>query len=586
MLSLFNQHIQQLLRLHPESHLLEMQQQQAKIDRIEKAVQSRKSPIGKKAARAVCGLSRPPIDQHASKNDTLKASIQSGLSQLEQSFSAIGSRSQLERSFSQRSFSVLNDSRSSFFDNKSECPIRQSQSAMKKAAFQATRSIYGVVMLCMFTVLGVLLLAVTISLCGKKTVSQGAFSFLGAFTVVFQACYALVALFMWEGSSFLAVLDGFVICIVPFADWYFYCQYLANEEFTDKNIFRSSILLGYMLARTWGQSVRPRHRSWKTSVQPSGITPLDRLELVWISRSAALVSELLPIISNKYQKLVKAWGEENAHAVCVISIYVTDKDQTEIKALKASLAAGFPFLSVDIKFQRPNLPNIIERHTQNVICTRKYSSSVLAFCGSPSLATSLHQAKIHNDMLTSITGNKRHQIEFVCEAYGGENKKGAGTTSKSKKSRRMSAAEPMEMLLESSGSTLPLHFSGSTLGNSHDSLNLSALDENGREMCLHFSGSTLGDSHDSLSAPDANGREMPLHSATSSLSDSSYNALHFSSTDENSSFQDETPQDDNILVHDGQYVHLKKPGKPRSHRKAIEERNSEDDPDSQFQVHV
>jgi hypothetical protein len=32
---------------------------------------------------------------------------------------------------------------------------------------------------------------------------------------------------------------------------------------------------------------------------------------------------------------------------------------------------------------------------------------------------SLHQCKISNDMLTAITGNKRHQMEFVSESYGG-----------------------------------------------------------------------------------------------------------------------------------------------------------------------
>jgi hypothetical protein len=458
MLSLFNQHIQQLLRLEPESHFVAMQQQQAKVDRIEKAVQNRKRPIAAKVARSTCCVS-PQKDQLKSKSESLKASIQTGLSQLEQ--------------FSD------NGSRSSFFDKRDSLrmpgPIRQSQSAMKRAAFQATRSIYGVVMLCMFTVLGVLLLAATISLCGNK-ISEGTFIFVGTCTIAFQACYASVALFVWEGSSVLAVLDMLLILIVPLADWYFYCQYRADGEITHKVLLQCSILLGYMLARTWCQSVRPRHMSWKTRVHADGIAPLDGLELVWISRSAALVSELLPIISNNYQKLVTVWGEENAHAVCAISIYVTDKDQGEIKALEDSLDESPHFRSVSIKFQRPDLPDIIERHTHNVICTRKYSHSVLAFCGSPSLATKLHQAKIHNDMLTSITGNKRHQMEFVCEAYGGENKRGAaGTDKKSKSTEALSAAEPMmEASLYSHSSD------GSTLGDSFASSDCSSYGENDR----------------------------------------------------------------------------------------------------------
>jgi hypothetical protein len=339
---------------------------------------------------------------------------------------------------------------------------------MKRAAFHATRSIYGVVMLCMLTVFGVLVLAVTISLC-NHTISEGAFMFIGTFTVVFQTCYALVALFVWEGSSSLAVLDMVIILIVPFADWYFYCQYCADAEITHKVLFQSSIMLGYMLARTWGQSVRPRHMSWKTRVQPGGITPLDRLELVWISRSAALVSELLPIISSNYEKLLSSWGEGSAQLVCAISIYVTDKDQTEIEALKVGLDESPRFRSIAIKFQRPNLNGIVEQHTVDVICKRRYSRSVLAFCGSPSLATTLHQAKIHNDMLTSITGNKRHQMEFVCEAYGGENNRRVGAD-KNKSMDAMSASEPVATSRHSSG--------GSTLSDSFTSSSCSSNDKN------------------------------------------------------------------------------------------------------------
>jgi hypothetical protein len=75
-----------------------------------------------------------------------------------------------------------------------------------------------------------------------------------------------------------------------------------------------------------------------------------------------------------------------------------------------------------IHFGRPDLEKIIENHTLNLIATRRSSCSVLAFCGSPELSLSLHQHKISNDMLTAITGNKRHQMEYVSESYGGVKK--------------------------------------------------------------------------------------------------------------------------------------------------------------------
>jgi hypothetical protein len=80
------------------------------------------------------------------------------------------------------------------------------------------------------------------------------------------------------------------------------------------------------------------------------------------------------------------------------------------------------YQSAAIHFGRPDLEKIIENHTLDLIATRRSSCSVLAFCGSPELSLSLHQHKISNDMLTAITGNKRHQMEYVSESYGGVKK--------------------------------------------------------------------------------------------------------------------------------------------------------------------
>ncbi|KAL3939665.1 MAG: hypothetical protein SGBAC_005642, partial [Bacillariaceae sp.] len=45
--------------------------------------------------------------------------------------------------------------------------------------------------------------------------------------------------------------------------------------------------------------------------------------------------------------------------------------------------------------------------------------SLLAFCGCPKLSADIHHAKRSNDMITAITGHKKHQMEFVSESYGG-----------------------------------------------------------------------------------------------------------------------------------------------------------------------
>ena len=54
-----------------------------------------------------------------------------------------------------------------------------------------------------------------------------------------------------------------------------------------------------------------------------------------------------------------------------------------------------------------------------MISTRRNSNTVLAFCGSPTLGQFINEHKISNDMVKAVTGNKKHQMDFVCESYGG-----------------------------------------------------------------------------------------------------------------------------------------------------------------------
>jgi hypothetical protein len=86
-----------------------------------------------------------------------------------------------------------------------------------------------------------------------------------------------------------------------------------------------------------------------------------------------------------------------------------------------------------IHFERPDFSDIIENHTLDMITTRRNSYSVLAFCGSPILAGELHHLKINNDMVAAVTGNKRHQMEFMSESYGG------GKSSKSSQKSKVSS---------------------------------------------------------------------------------------------------------------------------------------------------
>jgi hypothetical protein len=146
---------------------------------------------------------------------------------------------------------------------------------------------------------------------------------------------------------------------------------------------------------------------------------LDRLEMIWVTKSASLVSKIIPEINVMWDKLVQEWGNENAAKVLRIKIHITDKDEMTCEMLKQELADTDLFQSGAIRFGRPDFCEIIEDHTIEMVCTRAKSYSLLAFCGSAKLASEIHSDKISNDMVAGITGNKQHQMEYVSECYGG-----------------------------------------------------------------------------------------------------------------------------------------------------------------------
>jgi hypothetical protein len=256
-------------------------------------------------------------------------------------------------------------------------------------------------------------------------------------TAVFQLSFAVVACCVWDASQFAAFIDIAFLLIIPFADWYWFSHYERNGVLSPADITTYSLLMGYLTARTWSMTVKPRHRSWRATADCCSSTTLERLEMVWVARSASLVSEILPEINTIWDELVSQWGVENACAVCRISIYVTDTDQQAVALLQQELLhLSLGGQSGCIHFERPDFGAIIENHTLDRISTRRNSVTVLAFCGSPTLARELHHLKINNDMVAAVTGHKRHQMEFMSESYGGgSSQKKASNNTKSIESR-------------------------------------------------------------------------------------------------------------------------------------------------------
>lgn len=402
-LSIFKQHVRKLLRLAPERHFETLKEHHYKMQEVEMAEESRKGSIAKQVVGSCHSSAKfgkhVRLEDGGTRNDMVKTSIRDSISRHKEL--KTGRKMPRNQEF------------------------KQNTRKMNKAAHDATKSIYGVVLLGCLPVIGVTVLGLTIS---WNTINielyGGMVEFLQAFTVFFQLCFAAIALFVWDGNQLFAYVDVVMCMVTPVADAVWFYRYESQGQLTPGEVTLCCLLTGYMTARVWNMTVKPRHRSWQASVDSDGAKALECLEMVWVARSASLVSEILPDINAIWETLVESWGEENARSVCRISVYVTDKDPVACELLKKDIYDTSLFQSGSVRFGRPDFGRIIEDHSLELVCSnsRRSSYSLLAFCGSPSLAKELHQCKISNDMLMAITGNKKHSMEFVSESYGGVKK--------------------------------------------------------------------------------------------------------------------------------------------------------------------
>jgi hypothetical protein len=229
---------------------------------------------------------------------------------------------------------------------------------MEKAAFQATRSIYGVVMLAALSVFGIMLVALTISWNNNSFgLRKGMITALEVSTVLFEACFGFATFFVWDGGQLLALIDTVFCVVAPFADWFWFKQYETNLELTANNVARYCLLIGYMTVRFWSMTVKPRHRSWKKAILNDGVSTLERLELVWMCRSTALASELFPIINETWVDLVQCWGKEKARAACRLDIYITDKDEAANEQFRNEAHGSLPIWCDPLLPPRPRKHN-------------------------------------------------------------------------------------------------------------------------------------------------------------------------------------------------------------------------------------
>mmetsp|Transcript_255 Transcript_255/g.620 ORF Transcript_255/g.620 Transcript_255/m.620 type:complete len:915 (+) Transcript_255:51-2795(+) len=290
---------------------------------------------------------------------------------------------------------------------------------IKKAAAKQIQHIKLVVFLIIMPIFGVALIAFTISWNRiPLKIHKGMDEFLAAATILFQLLFAIISIFFWNTTPW-TYLDVAVSILAPVIDWFFF-EYKTITNVTFHALFAYLVPMSYITGRVWYAVVKSHHHAFRRDAVRDGITSLNRLEFVWVTRSAMMVSELMPEIQGIWDSLVEEWGcVEEVEKVLSITVFVTDKDQSANELLKEELAGTSLFEGGSFRFERPDFAQIVEDHTVELAATCEHSYSLMAFCGSPGLAAKLHEIKIANDMTAAITGNQYHQMEFVAESYGG-----------------------------------------------------------------------------------------------------------------------------------------------------------------------
>mmetsp|Transcript_27327 Transcript_27327/g.49639 ORF Transcript_27327/g.49639 Transcript_27327/m.49639 type:complete len:893 (-) Transcript_27327:132-2810(-) len=291
---------------------------------------------------------------------------------------------------------------------------------IKLRSMKAQIPIYMGVILLIPSSLGVCMIGLTLSWNTiPNLLLDGMENFLKGGTLLFQTIFTSIVLFLHNRSELLTFLDVVVILISALADWFWFAKGRWTHFQTGDMIYYL-LLMGYMTLRCSHTALRTSEKSWRKEATSDGFHVMDKLHFIWITRSAHLVLQILPEIIDIWDALCSSWGPEAAAKVCKITIYVTDTENEACCALKKELRGSSLYKAGAIQFRRPDLAGIVQEHTfermRDTSCV--HSNSLLAFCGSPRLASSLHGIKIANDVSAYITGNKLHQMEFCAESYG------------------------------------------------------------------------------------------------------------------------------------------------------------------------
>ncbi len=287
--------------------------------------------------------------------------------------------------------------------------------------------VYTYVLMFFGTILGVAVLGITISWnLLTFELYEPMKRILSISTLVFQSSFVVLTTTIQDRCSIWIYIDFIFIVLSGLADWNVFAKSLWGR-FGSVDIFMFIILTGYMVLRYWTTMLQLKYNPIKSAhKRRNGFELMDKVHLVWTTRSPTLVAQLFPDLEKTWNTLVSKFGEDFARQVCEISIYCTSKDDVLCDELEDELEETALYKLGALKFERPNFARILEQHTikrMSEEVSLPTSKTLLAFCGSPQLGSFIKEVKIMNDLAMFVAGIGQHSMDLVIESYGGSKPK-------------------------------------------------------------------------------------------------------------------------------------------------------------------
>jgi ferredoxin-NADP reductase len=250
--------------------------------------------------------------------------------------------------------------------------------------------------------------------------------FLKAGTIVCAVNFGVIFLASFEALFFEAWVDILFVGISIFSTLW-WCEHKSWGNFNHLQVCAFLGLSAYRGLRTWTVANSSLNDSIQSQVAKLGVSSLvsiSSMELVWVCRDASLVEFLWPEIDTYWTKLKATWGNR-AGDVVTIKIYVTSTDVTARKRLERSLRDTALFETGALKFGRPDIFDTVQNQLLNRVKddanaggVSAASSTLVAFCGSPSLGSVVGREVMNVQIIAEATKHGHHTMTFYQENYG------------------------------------------------------------------------------------------------------------------------------------------------------------------------